>query len=427
MWRNRLHLSKEADMIKFEKSEEKTMFKKIITVAATAGCCFLLLLLVYIIPVDMISQHALESAETLSTEGIKPVKFGLETDTFTDAIMIGEACYDAGIPAVQASMKSSYSRISGKNTIESLETYVKGEGEQEKSYARYWHGYLVLLKPLLVFFSYREIRILNYIVSVAAMIGIGVLMKREKMPILSIGAFYVSLFLCGIYMIPSCMQFCNMFFLLFAVLIYLLCRHERIYRDQNDVVFFCIVGMLTAFFDFLTVPLITLAIPLLFGVYLNKKSNIWKTALDSMMWGIGYGGFWALKWLLASIVLKTNVFENAWKSASVRSSMQLNETKITYRQVLSSNFECLNGFLLAVILLGCIVMFLWMVRQIGVKRTIVSRNGHMLLIGCMPLAWYFILGNHSFEHNWYTYRELLIFILGILFCMIGWIADEHKN
>lgn len=403
------------------------MLKKIVTVAATAGGCFLLLLLVYIIPVDLISQHALESAETLSTEGIKPVKFGLETDTFTDAIMIGEACYDAGVPAVQASMKSSYSRISGEDPIESLEAYVKGEGEQERSYARYWHGYLVLLKPLLVFFSYREIRILNYIVSIMAMIWIGVLMKRERMPLLSIGAFYVSLFLCGIYMIPSCMQFCNMFFLLFAVLIWLLNRHASIYQNHNDIVFFCIVGMLAAFFDFLTVPLITLAVPLLFVVYLDKECNVRKTVLDSVMWGIGYGAFWALKWLMASVVLKTNVFENAWKSASVRSSMQINETKINYRQVLSSNFECLNGFLLTVILLGCIVMFLWMVRQIGVKRTIVSRSGHMLLIGCMPLVWYFILGNHSFEHNWYTYRELLVFILGILFCMIGWIDKEYKS
>lgn len=44
---------------------------------------------------------------------------------------------------------------------------VKEPIRYEMTYPRYWHGYLVVLKPLLLFFNVSEIRLLNLLVQTA--------------------------------------------------------------------------------------------------------------------------------------------------------------------------------------------------------------------------------------------------------------------
>lgn len=36
-----------------------------------------------------------------------------------------------------------------------------------------------------------------------------------------------------------------------------------------------------------------------------------------------------------------------------------------------------------------------------------------LIIAISPIIWMLVMNNHSYYHSWFTYRNLLIFLLGI--------------
>lgn len=48
--------------------------------------------------------------------------------------------------------------------------WLKEEPNTSLGYARYWHGYLVVLKPLLLLLDYADIRILNMIVQLLLLV-----------------------------------------------------------------------------------------------------------------------------------------------------------------------------------------------------------------------------------------------------------------
>ena len=72
----------------------------------------------------------------------------------------------------------------------------------------------------------------------------------------------------------------------------------------------------TVYFDFLTYPLVTLVYPL--GIYLyfhggTPGKGIRGMVGNSAEWGVGYGGMWAAKWILADCLTG---------SASIRDAME---------------------------------------------------------------------------------------------------------
>ncbi|MWK60321.1 hypothetical protein GO594_30545, partial [Pseudomonas otitidis] len=47
------------------------------------------------------------------------------------------------------------------------------------SYARYWHGYLIWLRPLLCFMPYAGVRVVQYLVLLALFVWVTVLLHRR--------------------------------------------------------------------------------------------------------------------------------------------------------------------------------------------------------------------------------------------------------
>ena len=56
-------------------------------------------------------------------------------------------------------LKSS-SKYKYHNEVGELNDLVNGEKVESFEYARYWHGYLIILRPLLAFISLNEIRVI---------------------------------------------------------------------------------------------------------------------------------------------------------------------------------------------------------------------------------------------------------------------------
>ena len=125
-----------------------------------------LLVLVYSLPgrwrmMDNLQQSVLtfeNEPEYAMTIRLYP---GTQKDNFTDALMISHALYaDPGQSALDKALHVYHEEYPG-TTSQSLAQLITGYAQEEPqvvSYGRYWHGYLVFLRPLLMIMGYEDIR-----------------------------------------------------------------------------------------------------------------------------------------------------------------------------------------------------------------------------------------------------------------------------
>ena len=146
----------------------KTM-KKIVGMFTVVVCSALAGLLclwaVHLIPSDLLTEHLAASEALLKEEGPSAfaVKWGYsQLDNFTDNWMIHIAAYDGGQSALERSLMNYYHSWPDKEQVfDELMVQADNPEYTDLSYERYWHGYEVWLRPLLVFTDYRHIRYIN--------------------------------------------------------------------------------------------------------------------------------------------------------------------------------------------------------------------------------------------------------------------------
>lgn len=185
---------------------------------------------------------------------------------------------------------------------------------------------------------------------------------------------------------------------------------------------FLIAGICTAYFDFLTWPLVTLGIPLTIYICLKRndsiKGNIQSILGSSVAWGFGYAGMWGMKWLIGSVILRENLVYDAIQEVALRNSNKgITGKTITWMEVLISNLEVILKKPFIILFLTVLVFLAILV----VKRRNYVRVKGMIpfaVIMSYPLFWYTFTMNHSYEHFWMTWRICLItifaFICGIV-------------
>lgn len=93
--------------------------------------------------------------------------------------------------------------------------------------------------------------------------------------------------------------------------------------------YFFIIGGIACFVDFLTVPIISLGLPLtIYFLRLQKVRKIeYKEVLKiiflaSISWGVSYVTIWFTKWLLMDIIYNRDLIKTALKQSSYRSSKE---------------------------------------------------------------------------------------------------------
>lgn len=209
------------------------------------------------------------SAQTLANEGLRYEAIdgyhASRLDDFTDAIMIGNAVLTTE-DLVESAMTARH--FAGGETIGTLMRYLDGEDVPTESYARYWHGYLAALKPLLMVMNLNSIRVLNMYAQLALVLWTGGAVVRRGLSrhVLALFAAYASL--CPAAVMQS-LQYSTAFYVAFGAMAVLLWTDGR----MNDALFFMAVGMLTSFVDFLTYPIATLGLPLAARMALRQKQE----------------------------------------------------------------------------------------------------------------------------------------------------------
>ena len=143
--------------------------------------------LAFLIPDKLIYEHGAESVEIFTGEGLYPFVGNTpaeELDNWTDSLMIHTACYQKEDASALERAVAAYRPVyQDADPITSFRMDVKGidNGMEITSYARYWHGYLVFLRPLLFFMDYQGIRALtNLGVVFTLLLIIGTLIRQKR-------------------------------------------------------------------------------------------------------------------------------------------------------------------------------------------------------------------------------------------------------
>ncbi len=228
--------------------------------------------------------------------------------------------------------------------------------------------------------------------------------------------------------ITTAMNFQNsdIFYIMLLSTIFILCKNEFLLRDKNYLYFFLIIGIVTAYFDFLTYPITALGIPLCVCVLMNKnffftstlKKVFIKLSSYLIAWGFGYAGMWAGKWFLATLFTSQNVIKNALLNAMYRTSTTLVASEgghsFTMLDVFKRNIDALFSGSLPIIL-GVLAIFLMYLLIVNIQKFHVTKSMALtfLFVAVLPFVWYLAVKNHSYVHNFFTYRNLAITLFSL--------------
>lgn len=400
----------------------------------------LLLFSVYALPTDPMKANARRSTEIYDYEGVYPqLMWGYkmsQLDNCTDATMLLNAIYEGKQSVIERAMqvyRTEYKEEHQVKSLTNLANDVKAE-TYNVAYPRYWHGYLVILKPLLLFFDVADIRIMNMFLQMSLLFYIFYLMMKKGYS-KYIVAFLTTVFLMNPVAIALSFQFSTVYYLMLLSIVYVLKREKL--SEKEIMLFFFLSGIATAYFDFLTYPLVALYIPLLF---LLLKEDSWKKALHriivcSAMWGIGYAGMWCGKWVIGSILLQRNLFADALSRAAHYESMNYGDDRINGLQVIMKNVLVLVKWPILFGGIGLCIYYAMQLRKNAAGRRKLQFDCLIAfgMTAVIPFVWYLLTGSHSYIHYWYTYRELSITIFagmaGItkLTTSCGEETNEEKN
>ena len=372
---------------------------------------FILLYLSSLIPSPYLKSSVGGSVKILKHEGVYP-SYGVPgrqivLDNYTDALMINTAySVDSFIPVRSAISGTRHTKeMAETNQVINLEKTYNQEAKTPISYERYWHGYLIYLRPLLVVLPYSGIRIILSLL-LYGLTAIFLYTVWRKLGLHDTIIFFIGFLSVDLFYLGQSMQFSGVFLIALASSLYLLKKKKQ----GSEYLLFFITGMLTSFIDLLTAPLVTVGLLLVTTYLLDKKRNVF---LHFGSWYVGYVLFWFSKLLIAQLLYFPNAlssglwqFTNRLVNKADANFSQLSAVKLNAFQLIG--YAKQSKIAILTLFIGVVLFFL---RYHVFKKESLKKAIPLLIIGVIPYLWYLIVANHSYLHVWYTYRDQMMSVL----------------
>lgn len=395
--------------------------KKMLLPAVKAGCCILaaalvglmLLCAVYLMPTDQMDAHLYPSAAVIAKEGAFPHSdITGYLDNHTDATILLNAAHKNTGSLLENVLQVKRYSVSGMSPDESLVAiYQNGETEYvSESYQRYWHGYLVIVKPLLHVMDFSAIRVLNMVIGLGVVTFAVYLFLKRHLSHLIIPYILIILLLRPVGVFQS-LQYSSCFYLMSAsVIAMLLLKNPK----KHAFYVFLFSGIATAYFDFLTYPLAT------FGVaaavyYVRTEDSLKGKLLDFLnlfaLWCVGYVGMWASKWILAALLSQGDVLKEVAERLVMRSSLSADGGEMyNLWDAIGNNLAHLVNIPVMALMAVFVVVSLVVFRKRSGKLTKHHKHNLVLfgILAALPIIWYAFTINHSVNHSIFTHKALVV-------------------
>ena len=437
---------------------------------------FVILILVYwlslfvtsLIPSSAIKENVTKSSESIVVLGeVGEKKFydlGYKTEgtfIFTDALMVNTAYSIDSSNPIESMLLARRSYIPGQTTTVYKESkdvvsapmyrYSGGSFQTKElyglmhndgntvgfEYPRYWHGYLVFLRPLLVLFDYDAISMITCVSFAILAIALSIILGKKVNWITGF-IFLASFILMNLYIVATCLNEITTYYVAVVASIIIALAYQKL-KKHMGIVFF-IVGSFTSFVDLFTTPLITLGIPLLVYFLLkqkNEETSGKKQVLEliklSVLWGIGYGLTWFAKWAIVDIIYQRGIIKDAIEQILFRTVSTNNDPLLTDTQLQKQYIAYYLGDYLDKALLAIIVVFIVIAiiknRKKKIKINVVNIIPFIIIM-LYPIIWYFAVKQHTLKHFFFAGRIILLSIISflvIIATLLGYYAKERKS
>lgn len=428
-------------------ASKSIMGKRVLIVALSAimmGVLFwLLMAAAYAIPSTQLTTHANQSRAMLKQEGVlwmqnAALTSGAHYDNYTTYHMLNIAVQATEDPLRDAVAAKEYQ---GSSPDEGLMHAIAGESNA--AYQRYWHGYVTFLRPLLVFFDVKQIRLICqtvFFVLLAAVIVRLTMRMRMGGGILSL-ILTGSLCILGAAQAAETLPFFSSFAISLVASLVVISLSRRPFSctssgvwSESFVLFvtFGATGALTVFFDFLDNPILSFCIPAC--IYfccirdrLTLRRVIGLLAAMGLGWCFGYAALWVFKWVATAFISGDDVLGRALEQAFILTGgVEREGVEGGALQAIKANIKPL-GFMKEVLfasLIGALVCVISSaIRYLHTKddkiKTLLLASAALLVIGFIPYLWYAVLSDHSIMHaGLMTYRDQI----GALFPWLAIVA-----
>ncbi|MCK5129856.1 MAG: hypothetical protein KAQ68_08395 [Clostridiales bacterium] len=391
-----------------------------------------------------VKYHIEDSAEQLSEIENDWVLFFTQnissrTDNYADSLMLHITYCTDILPPVKAAFAGAiYGDTYADSQLAQLVSTTEGTPSDELVYySRYWHGYRIWLKPLLIFFDYLQIRLFNmYIFYILFMLCCIYLYKKVSLK-LSL-AFAISIVMLNIVLVPMNLMFSCVFIISFIGCILAIKTHESIPKSIG-LLFFAL-GSATMFFDFYSYPFLTLGFPLvcLLSIKLKDESslkNMFKFSLICILtWVLGYLLTWLANFGLSTLVLGGTDATTTWNILKYR--LQKGNASLGifnaiwqfivqgYKAIQISLSELLiepHGSVLTAIASISVILFVFFrEKSIRYKKIL-----GFLPIFIVPMLWYAIASKPAIQHVYFQYRGMGLWVM-IILTLLFFAVDYRK-
>ena len=283
-------------------------------------------------------------------------------------------------------------------------------------YTRYWMGFRVVLRLALLFFTYAQIkRYLAFLFFSLFAATICSVSKHSNSKIAFL--FALSIILIRPHVMATSMQLTCCFLIAFVAMLLVPWLKEN---PKWEGLFFMELGMLTMYFDFYTVPLVTMGFPLLYLCILKQEDGevvCGKYLLRNVgIWFAGYGLMWVAKLVLTSALTSQNALADGFASffsrIGVAKDLERVESYSLEKAVDGLQKAIFSDTMGAAIYLLCAGAILAVVLFKVIRGQICAgtfRNAMpYLIIAAMPLVWFVITKQPIALHYFFQYRTIAL-------------------
>ncbi|MBE6388659.1 MAG: hypothetical protein E7043_00625 [Lentisphaerae bacterium] len=370
-----------------------------------------------------------KSASHLVSQGTHPRLLWAVSDNYTDALILNVALgyrYSGHTPLAAAMQNTLHHTRPGKNPVQELSAFTASPGESENfsygNYNRYFFGSAPIAKLAHYIGSLKSLQTaLGSIVCILAFVLFAWLYKKygwEKA-----AAWLFILMTTQFYICFHSLQFTPVFIIGMGILATALCMPDDL---RLKYALFFSGGMLCAYFDLLTTPLLSVMIPALFlaEADFRKSDGCWNNWLKifagyPLFWFTGYVASWGSKLIIADICngkLFSCIHNISYRMSSDGGfEHTADASRLTAISRAFKEFTSLNTFIFAVI---CITAAIILITYLYQKRSVDKAVAvGYLAYAIVPLMYMLVMANHSIVHPWMSYRNISL-VLTSLFLLV---------
>ena len=451
------------------------MKKVLISGTATIVICIALLFVTALIPQNALQKNMEKSSDYYNNhqmfDHVTDYMFLSRQDNYADCILTNIIYHIDQNDLVKSILSASYYNPEDEGVQTSFAYAVGNKVEPNVDYSRYWHGSMVLLRPLFIIFDIEGVRMVLGILILIMTVWFEVLLFKNHYSVFGV-CYAIGLMLVSVWMCAFCVEYAMPFVVMsveLPVLFVLLTRayekedvqNDKVKRDEHklgnqkadehksdnykpEVILWAVLacaGIVTAFVDFLTTETITFTMAYVLYLIVKNRHNQMRTVKEELIylvksgivWLVSYGLMIALKWVLALIVLGKDAFFNALSQAALRISGDATLGNVTGAEVVSDyerisgalwrNIGCIYPFkstmsygtaMIFILLVGLVVFSIWYLFREKAKSCI---NKVMVMVSLIPVLRFLVLNNHSYIHFFFTYRALLVSVVVIIYIL----------